>query len=179
VNAETATNTIYVAPGSAVGPGPEADAIATEILTAFTSTLESPTGYHFWQCRLYDMADAKPREPIAQANIDMPAAGTPGPGEVALCLSFYAQRNLPRQRGRIYTGPFRGASTSGPRPGTVLNDAMALGAALMGLSSGTGDWQVFSPTTNTYRDVTNYWVDDAWDTVRSRGWPASGRQVGS
>lgn len=119
--------------------------------------------------RFYDRADPTPRPIKGQHIRACPAGGAPGPREVALCLSFYAERNLPRQRGRIFVGPWA-AGAMADRPATSLQTALIeLGQDFADLGGVDVDWCVFSRTDDEFRPVTNTWCDDAWDTVRSRG----------
>lgn len=41
------------------------------------------------------------------------------------------------------------------------------------------NWVIFSPTRNAMDGVSNYWVDDEWDIVRSRGLRGVTRQLGT
>lgn len=92
------------------------------------------------------------------------------PREVALCLSFYAGRNLPRQRGRIYLPVCAHTSVTGVRPTTALMDSvLALSDDIAGLGGLDVDWIVYSQTDKVGRNVSHAWVDDEWDTVRRRG----------
>lgn len=108
--------------------------------------------------------------------------GQPGPHEVALCLSYYAGTNQPRNRGRIYAGPFVSNGIAGSRPGQALVDSLLdLGEALSGAGpvlDGTS-WQQRSATTGARRTVTDIWVDNAWDTQRRRGAAPTARSVRS
>jgi hypothetical protein len=40
-------------------------------------------------------------------------------------------------------------------------------------------WVQHSPTTGEYHNVTNYWIDNEWDTMRSRQIGADARQSGT
>lgn len=124
-----------------------------------------------WEIKatIYNMSDPEPREPKAVATV--PAA-TPtlglGPREVALCLSYYGDRNLPRQRGRIYLGPFADTAMAA-RPTTgIMDQAIALGQGLGEIGGEDISWRVFSPTTNTNHHIRHIWVNNEWDTRRSR-----------
>lgn len=103
------------------------------------------------------------------------ANGVIGPREVALCLSYFASVNRPRSRGRIYMGPFE-ASSSGAEfaPLGLRSDMLAFGQALF-RAGGSAVWSLYSPTVAAFSAITNLWVDNAWDTVRSRGLPATVR----
>jgi|ERR1700760_114935 len=126
--------------------------------------------------KAYDMADPIPRPVKAMVT----QAGTDhisGPGEVACCLSYYATRNLPRRRGRIYMGPIQGAETSTPNPdGAFINSIIACGVAIDTAASVAGlVWSVRSEKDNAYFPITNLWVDNAWDTIRKRGYDSTAR----
>ncbi len=135
----------------------------------------TPSGYTQLRCSAYLMSDPEPRpERAFKQNLAVPTAAVlPGPREVALCLSYYADRNLPRQRGRIYVGPHYQLDT---RPSTtVIANVMALGNRIALVGGIGASWVIYSPTTGISRDITNYWVDNEWDTVRSRGLDATTR----
>jgi hypothetical protein len=133
------------------------------------------------QIHLYDLADPTPRAPrsfpLVLAVTESP---DPLPNEVAVTLSFYADRNIPRHRGRIYFGPLnRNAAqegTSDMRTGGGLRIALS-GAAARMAAEGPAEWQVFSPTDGVARTITAGWVDDALDTQRRRGADPTGRTV--
>lgn len=95
------------------------------------------------------------------------------PREVALCLSFYSERNLPRQRGRLYIPmPLLMANHSigQARPSTPLMEkVLNLGEGLSNLGGNDVDWVVYSRVDDEARPVSNSYVDDEWDTIRSRG----------
>lgn len=130
--------------------------------------------------KAYDVAGPPPHYPVGTATQTGSSVTSPGPREVSLCLSYYAGFNRKRYRGRLYIpnafvgGPIGLRPTSGQRAG-----AMAFGNALgKSLPSGS-QWVVWSTVDNTHRPVTNYWVDDEWDTVRSRGLRSTTRELGT
>jgi hypothetical protein len=104
------------------------------------------------------------------------------PREVALCLSFYSERNIPRRRGRLYIPPgLFGIASPGVRP-TEANMASVstnLVSLLTNLGGTDVDWCVFSRADDAAYSVTNWWVDNEWDTVRSRGLRADNRISGT
>jgi hypothetical protein len=137
------------------------------------------------EVRLYDRADSKPRPVKGQALIHSgtrPVAGMPR--EVALCLSYFADRNLPRNRGRMYlpVSQYQTSTSLGERPGTNI---MGAALAMVTLSNqsfpdvGGVDvqWCVYSRADDKFKQVTDAWVDDEWDTVRSRGLKATRRDT--
>jgi hypothetical protein len=115
--------------------------------------------------KVYDEADPKPRPFLIDGAFTLAASGAPVsmPEEIALCLSFFAGRNLPRQRGRVYIGPLGIAGIAGPgepRPSANMMNAWASEATgmmntplptalMMGAVTGAGTGIVpvgFTPT---------------------------------
>lgn len=122
------------------------------------------------EVRLYNPADAKPREPKIYTGTATWSSGPAGPGEVALCLSFRGARNLPRHRGRIFLGPLRNGYTGAYRPISDLQDQLVtLAQGLSDLGSPAVDWQVVSRVGGTRERVQHVWIDNEWDTQRRRG----------
>lgn len=173
VSADKWVNTIYF---DGVDPA-NYDALALDVKAAFFALPAFPLYSLFnGDVRVYDLADPKPRperafeafvsgSPLAVTNM--------APDQVALCLSYYSTRNLPRQRGRIYIGPFALSGTAvnscliPPGGPTVnhFNALVALGEALKAITHGT--WSVFSSKDGVHH-ITNGWVDNRWDTQRRR-----------
>lgn len=124
-----------------------------------------------------------PSYPVGYAIRDAGgAAVSPHPREVALCLSFYSERNIPRQRGRLYIPAafVEGAGALGVRPGGGARAAAGSFAPIFEDLGGVDvDWVVYSRVDDTARPVTNWWVDDEWDTVRSRGLRPTTRTAGT
>lgn len=165
------------------GPAVDWQALADDISRVFQ------TGWSGATCeviaKLYDMGDAHPR-PVKATSIKGSGLhpASPMPREISLCLSFYAGRNLPRQRGRIYLpcAVGIGSGSLAARPSTVvLNKALALATtsnqSLPDIGGVDVKHVVYSPTDATARQVTNYYVDDEWDTQRRRGLRATTRVV--
>lgn len=148
--------------------------------------------------KAYNLGENPPRVPIF-SNIGpmTPGTGQPLPNEVAICLSYHAEpiSGVPagRRRGRIYLGPWDSAVTDDGGGDAIVDDGVVgaiSAAAATFLASFTGTnchWAVFSPTiagptpwttgdlvAATF-DVVGGWVDNAFDTVRSRGALASDR----
>jgi len=177
------TNTVYHTVGS-VGGGilpVDAQNHADEILAAFKAF--PAYGARILKVSVYDMADAKPRPVLATAVFNPSSPdhqSTLGPRQVAVVLSFYADRNLPRQRGHIYLGPFGpGEGIGALRPGGIVGDAITLGDALFNIGGENVAHVVYSPTGNTTHVVKNYWCDDSWDTQRRRKSLPTSRQRSS
>ena len=141
--------------------------------------------------RLYNMSDVKPRVPRLETGINFQpnAGGTPLPGEVALCLSFDAEKvsgqSQARRRGRVFLGTLStsvftvpGVDTPEPRPkAQTITDLLAAAHTMARGGSGAFRLAVFSPTQSVtaadqdlaWNDVVRVSVDDAFDTIRSRG----------
>lgn len=164
---DRSSNTLYFE-NSSTPPTPDYDQLAEDIAEAYGAWTQFYG--RLINVRMYNMQDQEPR-PI-RGEYQYTVAGTPGAGgprEVALCLSYYGERNLPHQRGRIYTGPFsKGAMDV--RPTTIfMNEVLDLGKRLAAIGGENISWRVYSPTTNNYHHIRNIWVNNEWDTVRSRG----------
>lgn len=137
--------------------------------------------WHWVSGKAYNMADPEPREPVASVSWleCLGVRSTNGPAEVALCLSYYADRNFPRNRGRMYFGPW-GNGGMFSRPPAQAQEALAtLAEGLSGLGGVNTQWVQHSPRDARFSNVTDYWIDDAWDTQRRRGLKATSRLAGT
>jgi len=143
-------------------------AIAGDIATLFD--VEWYTAAPEITVKLYAEGPA-PQPPFAEATINAGVIGAAnGPREVALVLSHYSEFNRPRMRGRVFLAAFPGGAAAGPRPTSfVQGKALALGQGLSDIGGADIDWGVWSPTDQAFRAATNIYVDDEWDTIRSRG----------
>lgn len=152
-------------------------AFADDVKAVFQNRSGVPFGYGV-ETKVYDMADAKPRPVKASSPWAQGLAGFSSefaPREVALCLSYFSERNLPRFRGRIYLGPWAAAPE---RPTSAQIAAVkALSTGLEGIGGPDVDWGLWSPTRAAFSKITAGWVDDEWDTIRSRGLRATSRNV--
>lgn len=122
--------------------------------------------------KAYNAEGVPPHYPIGEKILNVGVApGSSGPREVAMCLSFYADRNIPRHRGRIYLPAAAGQMTlNSPRPNDgSIDKVLGLAQMFSDLGGTNVDWQVWSRSDNAFRKVTHAWVDDEWDTMRSRG----------
>jgi len=95
---------------------------------------------------VYDYAATKPRTPYP-FHFTLGGASTPNllPEEIALCLSYFAGRNTPRSRGRLYIGPFNatalgtvGTANSRPAPDLIAS-LVAAGKRLMHIDDSVVD----------------------------------------
>lgn len=167
------------------------DAIGTYLSNGLNGTAD---------VKLFDLEDPSPRPPVGETTFTFsPSAGQTLPHEVALAMSFQgpvvAGTAQARRRGRLFLGPFdadaQTTAVGDSRPsGTMINAIVAAAETLMTDTTTPGlIWSVFSPTTagpppwssselaNAFVTVTNGWIDNAWDTVRSRGTAATSRTV--
>jgi len=136
--------------------------------------------------RLYKIQAPVPGEPHRPEAIAIRNAGAIGEAtqvrEVALCLSFWGGTNGPRQRGRLYLPAYlvQGTAQLQVRP-TSANRTKAGGMAtvLANLGGLNVDWVVWSKVNGSATTVSNWFVDDEWDTQRSRGLRPSARTSGT
>ena len=129
------------------------------------------------EVRIYDMADEKPRPERAYWTITSTGTWATVANQVAIALSYYGDRNLPRQRGRIFTGPH--LANNSYVDTAYIPSLLDMASALAGIGGINVDWSVYSPTSNTHHAITNVWVDNSWDIIRSRKLPATSRQTRS
>ena len=151
-----------------------ANALATNLL-AWNPTATAPVNV-----KVYDASKPPPSFPIATASNPGATPNSQAPREVALCLSYYTTYNRPRYRGRLYlpatwfvTGP-----SVKPSAG-VLTQGLQFASEVLrkSLPSGTV-WCVYSTTEKKSQGaVSDCWIDNEWDTVRSRGLRADARQT--
>lgn len=148
----------------------------------------------------YNRADAVPRPEVGNATFVYTTPGSSDmPEEVALCISYYTDRNLASKRGRLYIGPLNIGAINAlvndparPKPSFVSALAAAGGRCkiigdpaitptfttinVAGTSTGTA-WALYSPTLGTYAAVLHGWVDDEWDGQSRRRVEASSRTI--
>jgi hypothetical protein len=188
-------------------PGSVADASATinaNLDTFYTalSTYYSPVLTGTCTTKYYDLEDNEPRAPVAESSFVMGTLGSSGlPNEVAVCMSYQAPivSGTPqaRRRGRLFLGPLStnitSSSTGDQRPSSGARTAIAAAAdALMSDTTLPGlIWSVFSPSTagtppwsaatlgDAFETITNGWINDAFDTMRSRGLAPTARTTWS
>jgi hypothetical protein len=175
---DVVSNTFYLDKTTIPGQGgADLEALATDTKNIWQARMPIINDYPKTRVRIYDMADLKPRPVLAEAESSTTGGSNSGPQEVALCLSFYSGRNLPRSRGRMYMGPFFAGGMLGRPSATQQTALLDLASDLAALGGADVAWVIYSPTDNQYRGVTNAWVDNAWDTQRSRGLAPTSRQV--
>lgn len=168
----------------------DADDVAARLLTfyEFLDQYLSDQLTGAIQIKVYDLEDPEPRAPgyILDGTLTIPSALN-YPREVALCLSMRGAIesgvNMRRRRGRVYLGPFNVAIGQTDAAGDVRPSSTQIGFILdaaqdlaVGPDAGDGRLAVYSPTTDisgtladSFHDVVELKMDNAWDTMRSRG----------
>ena len=120
--------------------------------------------------KVYALADAEPR-PVKAISVHTPAvmeSAQLGPRSIALCLSFYSDRNLPSTRGRIYIGPWLNSAMGEVPAVNFQQELLNLGHALFDVGGENVSHTVWSPTHQSTSVVKHYWCNDVWDVVHSR-----------
>lgn len=160
-------NTLYF--NAALGMDTDgADTLCADLATIYhTNWLQGVA--HEINVRAYEVKTGPDGPPIGSHTKNLGIAPPAGrPREVALCLSYFATHNRPRSRGRIYLPPL-GHTMAGRPTDAALQAAIALVPKFAALGGADINWVVHSRVSNTNPGVTNAWVDDEWDTQRSRG----------
>jgi len=160
---------------------------AVDALVTFYQTVDQYLGAYLngeLNIKAYNRADLPPRQTVInQTTSGMTFGGQTLPQEVALCVSFQGPKasGVPqaRRRGRVYLGPLAesGVTSTGRISATVQNGIASAAAAFL-LASDTDpnwSWQVWSTRNSSGVMVVDGWVDDAYDTQRSRGLRATTR----
>lgn len=161
-------NTFYLDTDALSGADDPA-ALCNDAAALFATYRSQMQGFNAVRVRAYNMSHTPPRVPVAENTDTISGTIAPGPREVSLCLSYYAGQNTPRRRGRMFIGPW-GAAAMSERPTTGQQDSLlALADGIAGLGGINVQWVQYSPTSGEFHNVTKSWVDNEWDTVRSRG----------
>jgi hypothetical protein len=159
--------------------GVNANALCTDLATALATWAQNEGEI---QVTAYDAQGTQPVYPLGTAKTQAGIVGTSAsPREVALCLSYYSQQNIPRRRGRLYipAALASGGSVSRRPTDANLSNVGAVAGILANLGGVDVDWVVYSRANDEAYPVSNWWVDDEWDTVRSRGGTATKRIAGA
>lgn len=164
------------------GVGSDPQGLCDDLAAAMNNWCLNPN-VHQITVKAYDAQGSAPVYPAGEATLNVGGAPASAlPREVALCLSFFSERNVKRQRGRVYAPvPLMAVAAGvGVRPVSGQRDKVGTLATIFSDLGGVDvDWCVWSPTDGVARPVTDWWVDDEWDTVRSRGLRATTRTVGT
>jgi hypothetical protein len=131
------------------------------------------------EVKFYDLPGVKPNYPFATTtwNFGTAPVGNPYASECCVCLSFQGQKTpgfpQSRRRGRLYIGPCSDAIALAGRPvaATVTGVSTQAGLFKTAVSAITGDvkWAVWSVRDQLAVEITDGWVDNAWDIQRRRG----------
>lgn len=173
------SNTLYFAEDN-VGTEPDYQDLANDVVAAYQA-IGCTDGCKI-EVRAYNMADAKPRPEKAYATATKTGVRKTGSPQTALCLSYFSERNLPSQRGRVYLGPY---TITSDRPTVAQRqETLALGVALGNVGGANVDWSVYSPTKasrgqDPTMSISDAWVDDSWDVIRSRKLRSTTRNTAS
>ena len=162
---------------SDVGTGSDPTQLCTDTVALWQSLYGSARQI---ECRAYD-AEQPTSFPVGQAIVNVGAAPASAfPREVALCLSYYGERNLPRTRGRIYICAALATNIVANKIRPSAGDRSPLLTLAQGIADLGGvdvDWVTWSRVDGANEKVQNAWVDDEWDTIRSRGLRATTRDT--
>jgi hypothetical protein len=185
ISRDYVTNTVYHTVGLGVLTGPDYDNHAQEILDAFKGA--APDVFPVYQARnvdvkVYDMADAEPRPERSHKS----ATGNEGhvtPAELAVTLSYYADRNIQGSRGRIFIGPVHIADINYRPTDTVRAGVLKLGDALFNIGGENVAHVLYHPKTTPEHAagstsvINHYRVSDSWGVVHRRGQRPTGWQT--
>lgn len=179
VPADDAVNVLYFNHGGLPLPADFAD-FCTNLGELYRDSLLGILGgINRFTVTAYDVG-APPNDPLAETITEAGAfeAGG-GPREVALCLSYFAGRNGPTTRGRVFIGPLTQAVMTDHPTGTIVGRILDFGQGLDGMGGADWKWHQHSQKLAVSAEVTDIWCDNAWDTQRRRGDKATSRQVRS
>lgn len=159
--------------------GTDAEALASDLADALNTWSNLTAELHV---KMYDAQHAAPNYPLAEEvrrQGSHPSAAVNR--DLAACLSFFAGTNRPRRRGRLYVPCAIKALAAGAAQLTAanMNTIATLVPILTGLGGVDVDWVVYSRVDNQAHAVTDWFVDNQWDTQRRRGLRASTRLVGT
>lgn len=157
------------------------DNLCEDLATAINTWMIGP-GSRQIVVKAYDATGTPPVFPEGEAlrNANQ-VQNSAFPRELAICLSYFSERNQPRKRGRLYVPHFL-ANGSAPalRPTLAQRQKIAdLVPIFASLGGADVDWVVWSRADGEARKVSHWWVDDEWDIVRSRGLRPSTRLEGT
>jgi hypothetical protein len=162
--------------------GVDATALATDLATALMAW--AVPGTKKLTVTAYDVQGAKPNYPLAKVTQGTGPTPLNSMSQQACCLSFYGTRNIPRERGRLYTPSFLLANSavdfSLPRISSVFRSKVAALVPIFASLGGSNvDWIVWSRVGNKATRVENYFVDEGWDIQRRRKLKSTARTTGT
>lgn len=161
------------------------DAFYLQIGSYLSPTISSAGGAH--AVRVYHLIEPEPRPPVYEGRFQQSGAGDAMPAEVALCTSIAAASPAgarpARRRGRMFIGPLNESTVQVvngyARPSGAVQSGLAAATETLFLNLEGADWRlcVWSRVDNTLFPVERGWVDNEWDTQRSRGPETTARVV--
>jgi hypothetical protein len=134
--------------------------------------------------KVYDMSDPHtpgvPRPVRASATWNPGSPDSPasyGPHQVALRLSYYADRNLKGYRGGIYMGPLPYTFLQGPVTTYNLANLIDFGHGLFDIGGQNVQHVLYKVADGSHKVITDYWADNGYDVQRRRKTAATARQI--
>lgn len=165
------------------GDDPSWAELAEEIAEQSKAWQSAAAVPHAVKVKVYDAEGAVPNYPKAiYQTQDTPHVMGAWPHEMALCLSYYAVNNVPRRRGRLYLCPglmFNSQNLDTFATGPMMAKMGEYADVLADIGGINVDWCVWSRTERKAYAVTDWWVDNEWDTQRRRGLKATQRITGT
>src|SRR4051812_13555618 len=149
--------------------------LAQDLADAISTKMGDPT--RKIRVRMYELPMVPPIIPKAEVNKGSAAPAASSNRDIALCLSYYCDTNTKRRRGRLYIPAYwEGTTAFASRPTTPqMSGVLAWHTIFTNLGGADVDWVLWSERDQTSHPVTNVYVDNEWDTVRSRGLKPSTR----
>lgn len=135
--------------------------------------------------KAYNLQGSKPNYPLATKTLRAGQFYTAfGPGQLAICLSFYGTQNIPQHRGRLYIPIALLKPTATQLIGQQVDSGLrtkvqGLVAPFAGLGGTNVDWIVWSRVAGAATKVQNYFIDDTYDIIRSRSYKGTTRTTGT
>jgi hypothetical protein len=159
--------------------GDDPNALADGLVTNLKAITEIGAARSF-TVKVYNAQKAPPSYPLAERVNATGFSTSTKPREVGMCLSFFSVNNRPSQRGRIYVPGIFISGTFDLRPSPAQRTIVGNWASAMvnGLATHS-QWCVYSRKFDTGYAVTDWFVDDEWDIVRSRGLRPTTRLTGT
>jgi hypothetical protein len=160
--------------------GDDAQALANGLKANLIASVHVGPSVPF-KISVYNATKPPPNYPLAVASNGTGSLATTGPRELALCLSYFSVANRPSQRGRLFIpwAFLQGAVGLRPTSGQITA-ALDFGTVLGKSLPANHTWAVHSRKhdTTSAAVITDIWVDDEWDVIRSRGLKSTTRQTG-
>lgn len=145
-----------------------ASAIGDAIAAAFASGSGPYLNFYSVTARVYDHAAPLHSPPVYTKQISASGFTGMGPRQVALCLSFYSGLNIKGQRGRIYIGPWKASDLTEYASAGAMGVLITLANNLKTPGGADVIHRIHHVKTDTFSNVSNYFVNNRWDTMRSR-----------